>query len=320
MKSEYENQTALWCPSATLLTLRARAVFLRAIRQFFDDHNVLEVETPMLSRHATVDRHIESFVTAEHHWLHTSPEFAMKRLLCAGAGPIWQLCKVFRREEAGRNHNPEFTMLEWYRPGVDHHGLMDELELFLAACGVLLPVPMQRLRYGDAFQSVVGFDPFLHGTEELAARAQGRSPPPAALAADDRNGWLDYWYGSIVSPALGHAAPCFIYDFPASQAALARINGAVAERFEVVWKGVELANGFHELADAAEQRHRFTAEQQARAEMGLVVPPQDQNLLLALQHGLPDCAGVAVGVDRLFMLLQDLPTIAESLSFDWQRA
>jgi elongation factor P--(R)-beta-lysine ligase len=319
MKSESKNADADFAPSAALQTLRDRALFVRTLRAFFEQRELLEVDTPMLSRHATVDRHIESF-SSNGRWLHTSPEFAMKRLLCAGSGAIWQLCKVFRREESGRHHNPEFTMLEWYRPGFDHHALMDEIDDLLRHLGVLESGSCERLSYREASLRVAGFDPFALSTRTLAARAQHASPPPAAIDADDRNGWLDYWYGSVVSPALGHTRPCFIYDFPASQAALARVRGPVAERFELVWKGVELANGFHELADAAEQRARFEAEQAARAAAGQVVPPLDTALIAALEHGLPDCAGVAVGIDRLFALMHGLPDIASAVSFDWRSA
>lgn len=319
MKSESKNPGADFAPSASLQTLCARAVFLRALRTFFEQRGLLEVDTPMLSRHATVDRHIESF-SSDGRWLHTSPEFAMKRLLCSGSGPIWQICKVFRREESGRHHNPEFTMLEWYRPGFDHHALMDEIDDLLRHLGVVASGTCERLSYREATLRVAGFDPFVLSTEELAARAQSVSPPPPAMNAEDRNAWLDYWYGSVVSLALGHAAPCFVHDFPASQAALARVRGPVAERFELIWKGVELANGFHELADAAEQRGRFEAEQAARAAAGQVVPPFDAALIAALEHGLPDCAGVAVGIDRLFALMRGLPDIASAISFDWARA
>jgi lysyl-tRNA synthetase class 2 len=162
---------ASWMPSAELETLRAAADLRRTIRQFFDDRAVMEVETPVLSRHATVDRHIESFRTMDGRWLHTSPEFAMKRLLCAGSGAIWQLCKVFRLEEAGRYHNPEFTMLEWYRPGFDHHRLMDDVEALLQTCGVDGHEPFERITYRQAFQRHAGFDPFAEPVAAMRARA-----------------------------------------------------------------------------------------------------------------------------------------------------
>ena len=310
----------MWRPSATLKTLQQRAALLRSIRQFFDAHAVLEVETPVLSQHATVDRHIESFHTAQGAWLQTSPEFAMKRLLCAGSGAIWQLCKVFRREEAGRHHNPEFSLLEWYQPDYDHHRLMDEVEQLLRHCGVIASEPFQRISYREGFVQHVGFDPLRASCEEMSAVAARFSPPPPQGLGEVRDAWLDHFYGSVVSPQLGLQQPCFIYDFPASQAALSRVRGEVAERFELVWRGVELANGFHELADADEQARRFAAELAERAEHGKSRPPADAHLIAALQAGLPDCAGVALGVDRLLMLLLDQPELSATLAFDWPRA
>ena len=304
---------AQWAPSAAQNALRRRADLLRAIRQFFDAREVLEVDTPVLSMHATVDRHIESFRTADGRWLQTSPEFAMKRLLCSGAGSIWQLCKVFRLEEAGRHHNPEFSLLEWYRLGFDHHALMDEVEALLHHCGVASSHVFERLSYREAFQRHAGFDPLRASTEEMRAAAAGRSPPPPDDLCDVRDDWLDHFFGSIVSPVLGQQTPCFVYDFPASQAALSRVRGEVAERFELIWRGVELANGFHELADADEQSGRFEKELFWRQAKGRTAPPADAHLIAALHAGLPDCAGVALGLDRLLMLLIDAPDIASKI-------
>lgn len=293
---------------------------MRLIRQFFDARDVLEVETPVLSRHATVDRHIESF-HAQGLWLQTSPEFAMKRLLCAGSGAIWQLCKVFRLEEAGRHHNPEFTMLEWYRPGFDHHALMDEMEALMQHCGVSAStVPFARHSYREVFLQHVAFDPLRASCTEMAEAAARFSPPPAQGLGEQRDAWLDHFYGSVVSPRLGWEQPCFVYDFPASQAALSRVRGEVAERFELVWRGVELANGFHELADAEEQSLRFERELASRRAAGKVTPPADAHLIAALRAGLPDCAGVALGIDRLLMLLLEVPDLASTLAFESSRA
>jgi lysyl-tRNA synthetase class 2 len=324
MKSASNESAPLWAPSASLKNLRARADLLGRIRLFFAEREVLEVETPLLSRHATVDRHIESFRCNDGRWLQTSPEFAMKRLLCAGSGPIWQLCKVFRHEESGRWHNPEFSLLEWYRPGYDHHALMDEMEALLAACGVAMPVPCPRLSYREAFQRHAGLDPWTATLAELRVglEQRGHSLPrnlePAELA--DRDFWLDLWMSLVVGPQLGSGQPCFLYDFPASQAALARVRGEVAERFEVFWRGVELANGFHELADAGEQQRRFEADQAWRRDRARAVPDYDAQLIAALRQGLPDCAGVALGVDRLLMLLLEAPELAAVLAFDDARA
>lgn len=311
----------MWAPSASLEALRARAKLLSAIRVFFCERGVLEVETPLLSQHGTVDRHIDSFQLLQGgRWLHTSPEFAMKRLLCAGSGAIWQLCKVFRVDEAGRHHNPEFSLLEWYRPGFDHHTLMDEMEALFAHCGLAANMGFERITYREAFIRHAGFDPFTASIAEMRQQASGRTPPPADGLGEQRDAWLDHFFGSIVSPQLGWQQPCFVYDFPASQAALARVRGDVAERFELIWRGVELANGFHELADADEQARRFAADEAWREAQGKATPAADRHLIAALQHGLPDCAGVALGVDRLLMLLSGASDIASTLAFDWGRA
>ncbi|MGH8460293.1 MAG: EF-P lysine aminoacylase EpmA [Stenotrophobium sp.] len=309
------RQTQAWLPSASLETLKARAELYSSVRAFFSVRGVMEVDTPVLSTHATVDRHIESFEAAGY-WLQTSPEFAMKRLLAAGSGPIWQISHVFRREESGRHHNPEFTLLEWYRPGFDHHRLMDEVEALLRSVGVAAG-SFERLSYREAFQRYAGIDPFSASLEQLCAQVCVENV--SAQQAQDRDFWLDILMSDRVGPRLGQEAPVFLYDFPASQAALARINGAVAERFELFWKGLELANGFHELTDAAEQQARFEADQAWRRERGLRVPPYDRHLIAALQSGLPPCAGVALGLDRLLMLLLQLPDVASTLVFDVTR-
>ncbi len=296
---------------------------MRKIREFFDARKVLEVETPLLSQHASVDRHIESFELGQR-WLQTSPEFAMKRLLCAGTGPIWQSCKVFRLEEAGRFHNPEFTMLEWYRPGFDHHALMDEVEALLRALDVCDDSACERLSYGEAFVLHAQIDPQTAPAEAMKASLlrSGASPPERLTAEDEasKDFWLDLLMSFVVAPKLGLERPCFVYHFPLSQAALARTSGDHAERFEVFWRGVEIANGFHELADAGEQQSRFELEQAWRREHGRKVPPFDAHLISALEAGLPDCSGVALGIDRLLMLLLKVPTIGSVLSFEWARA
>lgn len=310
-----------WRPSASTDTLRARAALLRTVREFFHARGVMEVDTPVLSRHATVDVHVDSLRTVDGRWLQTSPEFAMKRLLAAGCGPVYQLCHVFRAGDEGRLHNPEFLMLEWYRPGWAPPRLMDEIAALLAATGV--PGAARRLSYREAWRALAGVDPFASPLPELARALSERQAPPAGAAALDRDGWLDFGMGFVVGPQLGRDAPCFVYDFPASQAALARIRAGeppVAERFELFWRGLELANGFHELADAAEQRQRFEADQQRRRAAGREAPPYDAHLIGALEAGLPACSGVALGVDRLLMLLHDLPDVAAAMPFDWARA
>lgn len=307
---------AVWRPVATFDTLKARADLYRSVRAFFDARGVLEVETPVLSSHATVDRHIESFSTPAGYWLQTSPEFAMKRLLAAGSGPIWQLARVFRREEAGRYHNPEFSLLEWYRPGFDHHALMDEVEALMRALGAPGGTPYPRLDYREAFLRYAGLDPFTAPHAQLAqlpqAEALGREP--------DRDSLLDLWMSHCVGPQLGRGAPAFLHGFPASQAALARVVDGRAQRFELFWEGLELANGFWELSDAAEQSARFAAELEARAARGQDRPPADRHLIEALQAGLPDCAGVALGLDRLLMRLRGNEALADVLAFPVGRA
>lgn len=303
-----------WRPSASLETLKARAELLSSARAFFYARGVMEVTTPVLSRHATVDKHIDSFDVPGAGWLQTSPEFAMKRLLAADSGSIYQLCPVFRREESGRHHNPEFQMLEWYRPGFDHHRLMDEVAELLAAVGG--PGSCERLSYQAAFLREAGFDPFTAPLSRLREGVQ----VPMNYSSDNRDDWLDLWMSQVVGPKLGVTQPFLLYDFPASQAALARVRNGVAERFELFWKGLELANGFHELTDAAEQAQRFKNDSEWRRANGRTTPPYDTQLIAALQSGLPPCAGVALGVDRLLMLLLNLPTLSHALTFDSERA
>lgn len=306
--------------------LKARAQLLAAIRAFFMQHGLLEVQTPVLSAHATVDRHIDSFVTRDGRWLQTSPEFAMKRLIAAGSGPIWQLAPVFRVDEQGRHHNPEFTLLEWYQPGFDHLRLMDEVEALLRHCGAP-DCRYERLSYREAFVRHTGFDPFVLSAQQLRAQLgpAGIAEPEQLDAADlaDRDFWLDLWMSRHISPRLGQDAPQFLYDFPASQAALARVRDGeppLAERFELFWRGIELANGFHELSDAQEQQRRFLADQAWRAQQKRMVPPYDAHLIEALAAGFPDCAGVALGVDRLLMLLTGCARLEEVLAFAADRA
>ncbi len=323
----------VWQPRASLETLRLRALLMQHVRSFFAARELLEVETPVLSRAATVDPQIDSFSSQRsggvERWLQTSPEFAMKRLLAAGSGPIFQIARVFRVDESGRFHNPEFTMLEWYRPGFDHHRLIDECEALLAALDG--PASCARLSYREAFARHAGIDPFMATRAELEAccvKTIGPLPEmPFVEEADEsaaRDFLLDLLMSHVVGPQLGRDRPEFLIDFPASQAALAKVRRdvepPVAERFELFWQGIELANGFHELTDAAEQQRRFQADQARRALRGQPVPPYDRHLIVALEHGLPPCAGVAVGLDRLLMLLLGLPHIGDGLAFDDERA
>jgi len=305
-----------WRPSASLETLRLRARMLAAVRGFFAARGVLEVETPCLSAATVTDPHLHSLATrlagGRTRYLQTSPEYAMKRLLAAGSGPIYQLARAFRDGELGRRHNPEFTLLEWYRPGFDHHRLMDEVEELVAeVAGVAGPT--ERLTYAEAFRAHAGVDPFADPPARLAEAARAATGGAVPDLGDDRDAWLDLLMGTVVERRLGHDRPTFVHDFPAAQAALARVRQtgpdggpAVAERFELFVGGVELANGFHELTDAAEQRRRFEADLARRRALGLTEPPVDERFLAALAAGLPDCAGVAVGFDRLVMIAAGL--------------
>jgi lysyl-tRNA synthetase class 2 len=314
-----------WLPGTSLENLRERARILQWIRAFLAERGVLEVETPILSIAALSSPAIDSFITrytGPGHaagldlYLHTSPEFPMKRLLAAGSGPIYQLGKVFRQGEAGRRHNPEFTLLEWYRPGFDHYALMDEVEELVAPV-LGLAGKAERLSYGDAFRRFAGIDPFMASIDALRATAQ-RLGIEGFDAGEERDTWLDLILSHCIEPYLGQEGLCFLTDYPASQAALARLspgNPAVAERFELYYKGVELVNGFHELGDSAEQRKRFESELAERAEQGRDTPPMDERLLAALAAGLPDCAGVALGVDRLVMLALGAQSLDEVIAF-----
>ena len=312
-----------WRPGATLATLRLRAELVAAIRTFFAQRNVLEVETPALSAAGSTDPNIES-VTARvsalgerNHFLMTSPEYSMKRLLAAGCGDIYQVCRVFRDGELGRWHQPEFTLLEWYRVGWTDSELMTEVDELLRT--VLAPhrprASTVRLSYREAFQKYLDVDPAAD-TETLKSRLQERNVGVPEHV--DRDGALDFAMGTVIAPRFDPEDITFIHGYPATQAALARIKPTsppVAARFEAFSGGLELANGYDELTDAGEQRRRFENEQQKRRGDGRPVPPLDYALLAALDHGLPPCAGVAVGVDRLITIAAGLRTVAETMSF-----
>lgn len=313
-----------WRPTATRARLEARARLLARLRAFLTARGVLEVETPIASRAGNPDPAIDSLQVASpggaSRWLATSPEFAMKRLLAAGSGPIFQITRAFRAGERGRYHNPEFTLLEWYRPGLDHHALMDEVAELISALG--LPTPVRR-NHGAAFAEATGVDPHRASDAvllELAQEAAGR----AAIGADASRGLLlDVVFSHRVAPALGRGRPCLLFDYPAVQCALARVRPGpvpLAERFELFVDGVEIANGYHELTDAGEQRRRFEVEREARRRAGRPSPPLDGALLAALQAGMPEGAGVALGVDRLLMALTGAGHIDEVLAFPWERA
>lgn len=301
-----------WQPTASIPQLRQRAALIARIRQFFAQRNVLEVDTPAMSHATVTDMHLHTFQTqfvgpgyaqGSQLFLMTSPEFHMKRLLAAGSGCIYQLGKAFRNEENGRYHNPEFTMLEWYRVGFDHHQLMDEMDDLLQL--VLQCGAAERMTYQQAFLTVLGVCPLEGTMAELKSVAARLGLSDIAEAEEDRDTLLQLLFSIGVEAKIGQQVPAFVYDFPASQAALAKINlndPRVADRFEVYFKGIELANGFHELDNAQEQLRRFEQDNHKRVEMGLAEQPIDYHLIAALQSGLPECAGVALGVDRLIML------------------
>jgi lysyl-tRNA synthetase class 2 len=253
------------------------------------------------------------------HYLQTSPEYAMKRLLAAGSGSIYQISKAFRQDESGRFHNPEFTMLEWYRIDFDHHDLMDEMDELLQL--VLNTDKAERKSYAEIFQTYLQLDPHAANVEELIACAKQNNLQIEANITD-KDTWLQLLMSHLIEPKLGEKVPSFIYDYPASQAALARIqpnNPNVASRFEVYFKGIELANGFHELQNATEQRKRFENDLIERQQLNHPHMPIDEYFLAALSHGLPDCAGVALGIDRLAMLASGCEKIADVVSFDFSR-
>jgi lysyl-tRNA synthetase class 2 len=289
---------------------------------------VLEVETPVLSAAAVSDPQIECLSTQiagtpRRAYLCPSPEYAMKRLLAAGSGDVYQICKVFRDAEHGRWHNPEFTMLEWYRIGFDDTALMDEVEELigqLLAPARALP-SAERLSYRDAMLRHAGVDAFAASDAELLDAARRHAVKCETQL--DRDAKLDLLMGLVVGPQLGRTRPCFVCDYPASQAALARLKPGtppVAARFELYVEGLELANGFHELVQPKEQRARFLHDLKHRAERGQVQPPLDENLLAALEHGIPECAGVALGFDRLVAIALGADRLADALSFSIDNA
>lgn len=315
-----------WRPGASQALLLRRAELLARVRAFFAHRAVLEVETPLLCSRGITDPAIEPLCVSgglslggSSRYLQTSPEYAMKRLLAAGSGPIYQICKAFRDGEAGRRHNPEFTLLEWYRPGMDQHALMAEVAALVCAC--LGEGPWQAFTYRAVFQQCLQLDPF---TADLAAlQSAARQLTDTGSLAGDRDFWLDLLLTHAVEPWLAGQGLCFIYDYPASQAALARLverdGHTVGERFELYIDGIEVANGYHELADAAEQRARFEADNRRRQSMGQVERPLDEALLAALEAGLPACSGVALGLDRLLLLASGEADIRRVLAFSWER-
>ena len=367
--------SAVWQPTAGFQTLRLRAQLLSEIRQFFAERSVWEVETPLLCHTTGTDPQLDFFASQYHcppnnptFYLQTSPEFAMKRLLAAGSGSIYQICKAFRNGEAGRYHNPEFTILEWYRVGFDLQALMDEVvELLIAILTPFLSndheglvftpaddrqfrrsdassrfkshqgatmrrsyhdfqgnLSIQQTSYQDIVKQLIGLDPLVFDRQAYQQAAiRLHSPEAEALCGDDHALWLDFLFSHHVQTALPQNTICLVYGYPAIQSSLARIHPEdvrVSERFEVFINGMELGNGFFELQDADEQARRFATEIEHRRALGLADVAMDQRFLQALQAGLPDCSGVAIGLDRLLMIATGCESIEQVLAFPFNRA
>lgn len=311
---------------ANLARLQQRAGLLARLRQFFDERDVLEVETPLLCAAGVTDPAIEPLIVERGvsldrpRYLQTSPEYAMKRLLAAHGEPIYQIARAFRDGEAGSRHNPEFTLLEWYRPGFDHHQLMDEVADLV--CRFLGECTPHKYSYRELFLEYLQLDPFTADIEEIQALTR-RHIDTGALCGD-RDMWLELLMSHVLEPQLATRGMCFVYDYPVSQAALSNlaiVDGTeVGQRFELFVNGMELANGYCELIDAEAQRQRFEGDNARRRERGQAERPLDEQLLAAMAEGLPPCSGVALGVDRLLMLVCKEAKIGDVLAFDWQRA
>ncbi|HEY3395715.1 MAG TPA: EF-P lysine aminoacylase EpmA [Lacipirellulaceae bacterium] len=311
-----------FAPSASLATLEKRSALLRKLRGFFYERNFIDVETPLLSSEIVPEQHIEPLVTENGQFLQASPELHMKRLVAAGAPAIFQVTRSFRDGERGQLHNPEFTIVEWYRAGDDMRAGIDLLDELVQS--LLRTPPCRRITYAEAFQRTLVLCPHTASLAELSSAADAASAGPGRTPAShqpmSRDEWLNLLLATRVEPDLGKDRPEIIYHYPATQASLAKIVRSefgydVAERFELYYRGIELANGFHELTDAAEQRRRFEAVNAARVADGRRALPMPESLLAALEHGLPDCAGTALGFDRLVMLALNAQSIEDVMTF-----
>ncbi len=322
-----------WQATASLKVLQVRADLISIIHIFFQKQGVLQVDTPAISQYANTDPSIESFVVQQQEtsnkpqnfYLHTSPEFPMKRLLADGMGSIYQICKVFRALESGRYHNPEFTMLEWYRMDFDHFKLMTEIEMLMASINIKYPFfdSIEKISYQQLFLNYLNINPITSTRDELQQYVeQNAAASIHNLDNFSHNDICDYLMSHIIQEQMPHKSLIFVYDYPAAQASLAQLNidKKTARRFEVFVSGIELANGFHELRDAQEQHNRFLNDQKVRRESNQTLYPIDGNLIQALHAGLPNCAGVAFGLERLLMLLVGAKHINEVLTFSFERA
>jgi len=316
------NQSNPWQPGASIQALRQRSELLAQLRGFFHQRQVMEVDVPLLSRATVTDHNIESIQARNGDvaaYLQTSPEYFMKRLLASGSGDIYSLGKAFRSAESGRRHNPEFSLLEWYRCGWDEHQLMDEVAELIAT---LVPdIVVRRCSYADVFIRHLQIDPHLTGLVDLQRLAV--SAGSEAWAEESRANCLDLLFSVLIEPHLDDGL-VLVYDYPACQAALAKYaedsqGRRISRRFEAFLNGVELANGYCELTDATEQAARFAEDQRLRQQSGKAAVAADQHLLAAMEAGLPECAGVALGVDRLLMQLQGAESIEQVMPFSWTR-
>ena len=323
-----------WQPSMNWQHAKQRAQILSQIRAFFLAKNVIEVDTPLLSHATVTDPHLDAFVThfnyskASHCdesvalYAQTSPEFAMKRLLASGYGCCYQICKAFRHEQHGRYHNPEFTMLEWYRVGFDHFKLMDEVAALMSL--ILGCQQVERISYQALFIRELAIDPLTADKAELIKLITSHNKLSDWLEQEECiDTLLQFIMAELIEPTIGKDIPCFVYDFPASQASLAKISSQdrrVAERFECYFKGIELANGFHELIDVEQQKLRFEHDNEVRAQLGKSKQAIDNNFISALANGIPACAGVALGIDRLIMLALSASKIDQVITFPIENA
>jgi lysyl-tRNA synthetase class 2 len=319
-------------PTATWERLRLRAELLARTRAFFAARDFLEVETPLLSADTVIDRHLDPLSLILPHdpravevgrklWLQTSPEFGMKRLMAAGGQAIYQITRAFRAGEVGPLHNPEFTIVEWYRQG---DAMSEGMQLLSDLAEALLSLgPADRVSYAEAFQSHAGIDPHRAAPEELAAISRRhRISMSAGLARGDRDDWLNLLLVHLVEPRLGTARPTILYDYPASQAALAKVHGdpLAARRFELYVRGIELANGYEELVDPEVLRKRNRSANTQRIADGKCSLPEESRLLAAMDQGLPACTGVALGFDRVVMLAGGAHNLGEVQAFPIDRA
>ena len=323
---ETPEKTNAFGPAASTETLQRRSAILKRIRRFFARRGFLEVETPILSSDTVVDRFIDPVQTqlaGEARWLQTSPEFCMKRLVTSGIGPIFQVTKSFRDHEFGDLHNPEFTIVEWYDTRVGYEEGMDFLEE-LAEEFLHGKQPSRRTTYHQAFLHHAGCDPFDISVKQLQGLAETKGIViPDSMRIADRDEWLNLFLATLVEPKLGIDGPEILYDYPASQSALAIVDSnqpMVARRFELYYQGVELANGYHELLDPAELRRRNDANNALRRKVGNQALPTESKLLIAMEHGMPDCVGVALGLDRLVMLALKKKSIREVMAFPYDLA